>query len=257
MNSVLIAKLFAGPIVIALASLAGKRWGPTIAGVIGGLPLIAACVMVTLWLAYGQDYTMTTAYSAPSGLWANAVYMIALGWSSRRFGWAGMLACGWLVYLAAAWTLAASGLAQQDWVRWGAIPALWISFYLLPRITEAPVARPLPHSELIARMAVALALVATLTTLSQQLGPSLTGVLSGGPVAATVIPAFTRARGDSNGVVYQVRGFLIGLIGFALSFLLLVPLAKHIGAWAALPSAVLAMTTSLALNWFSRRRSHA
>ncbi|GGP24013.1 hypothetical protein [Silvimonas iriomotensis] len=255
MNSVLIVKLCAGPLVIALASLAGKRWGPTFAGLIGGLPLIASCVMVTLWLAYGQDYTMATAFSAPSGLWANALYMIALGWSARRFGWAGMLACGWAVYLVSAWALAASGLAQQDWVRWGAIPALWGALYLLPAIDGAPIPRPLPHSELFARMAVALALVATLTTLSQQLGTSLTGVLSGGPVAATVIPAFTRARGDSNGVVYQVRGFLIGLIGFGLSFLLLVPLAGHIGAWAALPAALVAAGTSLALNWFSRRRS--
>lgn len=253
MSLVVTTKLLAGPLVIAGASLAGKRWGPTAAGLIGGLPLIASCVITTLWLAYGKDYAMHTAASAPAGLWANCVYMLTLGYSSRYLGWAGMLACGWAAYLLTAWALAASGLAQQMWVCVSALPALLLSVPLLPKPAGPPVPAPLPRIELAARMLVAFALVAGLTTLSQTLGSTLTGVMSGGPVVATVIPAFTQAKGERNTLLFQLRGFLVGLVGFGLSFLLLVPLADVMGAWAAIPAALLAMSSSLALTWISRR----
>ena len=256
MSTVLVTKLLAGPLVIAAASLAGKRWGPTVAGLIGGLPLIASCVIATLWLAYGQDYALHTAATAPAGLWANAVYMLTLGYSSRYFGWAGMLACGWLAYLLSAWALAASGLANQQWVCFAALPALLLSVRLLPQPSGPAVGAHLPQIELLARMAVALVLVATLTTLSQRLGTALTGVMSGGPVVATVIPAFTQAKGERNTLLFQLRGFLVGLVGFGLSFILLVPLASVMGPWAAIPAAIVAMLSSVLLTAISRRRAH-
>ncbi|GAB7129250.1 hypothetical protein JCM19000A_37580 [Silvimonas sp. JCM 19000] len=257
MSLALATKLLAGPIVIGLASLAGKRWGPNVAGMIGGLPLVAGCVTLALWLAFGQDYALATARSAPSGLWANAVYMLALGYTFGRLGWRGSLLCGWLAYLAVAVTLALTGLAQQQWVCISALGALALAIKLLPRPTGLPRGAPMPHSELAIRMAAAFVLVAGLSSLSQTLGQSLTGVLSGGPVAATVIPAFTMLSGDRNALLFQLRGFLTGLIGFGLCFLALPALAQLMGGWAAIPAALIAMGTSMVLSTISRRRARA
>ncbi|KPC53315.1 hypothetical protein [Amantichitinum ursilacus] len=257
MSLALATKLLAGPLVIGLASLAGKRWGPNVAGLIGGLPLVAGCVTLALWMAFGQDYALATARSAPSGLWANAVYMLALGYSFGRLGWRGSLLCGWIVYLAVAITLAVTGLAQNQWVCIGALGALALAIKLLPQPSGMPHAVHMPHSELAVRMAVAFVLVVGLSSLSQTLGKSLTGVLSGGPVAATVIPAFTMASGDRNALLFQLRGFLTGLIGFGLCFLALPVLAASMGGWAALPAGLIAMGASMLLTTISRRRARA
>ncbi|WP_432721864.1 hypothetical protein R0381_002039 [Jeongeupia wiesaeckerbachi] len=248
MSSVIAVKLFAGPLVIGLASLAGKRWGPAAAGLLGGLPLIAACVIAALWLEHGQDYALAAASAAPAGLWANIVYMLALGFASRRFGWPGMLACGWLIYLCTAVALAFGGLAHSLPLGVTALAGLLIAVgWLLPRIV------PLPKIEIATRMAAAFALVVSLTALTLPLGPALTGVLSAGPVAATVIPAFTLANAGRDAVLVQLRGFLTGLVGTGASLLCLAPLAAHLGGWAALPAAAIALGAGYGANLLMQR----
>ncbi|BCL74341.1 hypothetical protein JHS3_00770 [Jeongeupia sp. HS-3] len=259
MDGVLAVKLFAGPLVIGLASLAGKRWGPAAAGLLGGLPLIAACVITALWLEHGQDYAVATASAAPVGLWANVAYMLALGFASRhfagrRFGWAGMLACGWIVYLFAAIALARSGLAHSLPVGIASLAGLLLAArYVLPKPAAPPVIVPLPRIELVTRMSAALLLVASLTGLAQILGPALTGVLAAAPVAGAVIPAFTLANAGRDAVLVQLRGFLTGLVGTGASFLCLPALAAHLGGWAALPATLIAVACGYGANFLMQR----
>ncbi|QHS10034.1 hypothetical protein [Sinimarinibacterium sp. NLF-5-8] len=66
-------KLFASPLLIGLASLAGRRWGPTAAGLLGGLPLVGGPVIIAIWLEQGLDYTQPAVAAAPAGMWANIV----------------------------------------------------------------------------------------------------------------------------------------------------------------------------------------
>ncbi|AOY01591.1 hypothetical protein [Jeongeupia sp. USM3] len=254
MDSVIAVKLFAGPLVIGLASLAGKRWGPAAAGLLGGMPLIAACVVTALWLEHGRDYALAAASAAPAGLWANIVYMLALGFASRRFGWFGMLVCGWIAYLLVAIGLAYGGLAHSVPLGIAALAGLLIAAgLLLPKPSAPPRIVPLPKIELATRMLAAFVLVAGLTAVTLPLGPALTGVLSAGPVAATVIPAFTLANAGRDAVLVQLRGFLTGLVGTGASFLCLAPLAAHLGAWAALPAAAIALGAGYGANLLMQR----
>ncbi|KAF0811272.1 hypothetical protein IGB42_04261 [Andreprevotia sp. IGB-42] len=259
MNSVIAVKLLAGPLVISAASIAGKRWGPAAAGLLGGLPLIASCVIAALWLEFGQDYAVAVASAAPAGLWANIGYMLALGFAcryfeQRRLGWLGMLLCGWLVYLLLAIVLAAANLAHSVPAALLALPGLLLAArFVLPKPQAPPRIVRLPRVELFARMAAALLLVGTLTGLTRLLGPGVTGILSPGPVAATVIPAFTLANAGSDAVLLQLRGFLTGLIGTGVSFMCLAPLAAQMGAWAVLPATLTAVGAGLAANWLMQR----
>lgn len=243
----LATKLFVSPLLIGLASLAGKRWGPALSGLLGGLPLVAAPVVLVLWLDSGPEVALRAALTAPVGVWATMTYLLVFGFASRRLAWWGALGVGWAAYLGTASFLHYAGLDQQHWLGVLVIPTLYFAAVrVLPR--PATPARPvhLPSLELLARIAAAVALVTLLTTAAALIGPDFTGVLAGAPVAATVIPAFTLAMAGRDPLLRALRGFLTGLMGFAAFFLVLAALMPALHALALLPAAAAAVTIGFA-----------
>ena len=57
----LLLKLTIVPLFIALVTLAGKRWGTRLAGILGGLPVIAGPIVVILALEQGQAFGVQAA----------------------------------------------------------------------------------------------------------------------------------------------------------------------------------------------------
>ncbi|MFC7422261.1 hypothetical protein ACFQNF_20585 [Iodobacter arcticus] len=251
-SSALLVKLFAAPLLIGAASLAGRRWGPQIAGLLGGLPLVAIPIVLALWLEYGSEYAIKVAGAASAGLWANVVYMLVLAHASRYFSWQGTILCGWAAYLLTALILVWSGLALSPIAGISVLAGLWIAIYFIPR-PEAINSSSLPKIELYARMVAALLLVLALSSLSLLLGSTMTGVLAGFPVAATVIPAFTLANAGRNALLLQLRGFLMGLTGFSMFFLVWTPMASHIGLLAFIPAVITALATGMLVKFLSHR----
>lgn len=239
-------KLFAAPLLIGLASLAGRRWGPNVAGLMGGLPLVGAPVILAVWLSHGTDYAEPAALAAPAGLWANIVYMLVVGWVSARLRWYTAIPFGWLCYLGTALLIDLSGHAQSAWLGLAALPGLWTAArYVLPKPATLPPRVHLPPVELLARMAAAAALVVSLTTATELIGPQFTGLLSGAPVAAVVIPAFTFVTAGRDALLLTLRGFLTGLIGFGVFFLILGHTMQALGYYALLPSLLGGVATGL------------
>ena len=117
------------------------------------------------------------------------------------------------------------------------LPVLWFgATRVLPKPAAIPTSMALPRIELFARMIAAALIVWTLATISSYLGTHLTGVLAGAPVAATVIPAFTMANSGRDALLITLRGFLSGMMGFAVFFLILGHSMDSLGAWAVLPA---------------------
>lgn len=228
----LFVKLLVSPILIGLASLAGKRWGTGVSGLLGGLPLVGAPVVLVLWFGDAATGTQAAA-TAPVGVWATMAYLLAFGWISHQRHWARVLAASWCVYLAIAALLHFSGLDRSPVMAWGVLPVLLLAAARgLPAPTMAPRSAHLPRQELIARMVAALLLVLGLTTAASHIGAGFTGVLAGAPVAATVIPAFTLALAGRDALLRALRGFLTGLVGFASFFLTLSAALPPYGGWA-------------------------
>lgn len=245
LSAALATKLFAAPLLIGLASLAGKRWGPAVAGMLGGLPLVGAPVVIALWLGDGRAAAHAAIDSAPIGVWATMSYLLVYGFISRRLQWPLALACSWVCYLAIASLLHYSGLDQLHWMGLLVLPALLLAAALVlpkPQAISPPV--HLPHSELLARMLAAAALVLLLTALASRIGPDFTGVLAGAPVAASVIPSFTLALAGRDALLRTLRGFLTGQMGFAVFFLVLAP-ALALGPVAWLLATLVGIATSL------------
>jgi hypothetical protein len=256
MAAVLLVKLFAAPALIGLASLAGRRWGPNVAGLFGGLPLVGGPVVLALWLTQGQAYAVDVARAAPVGVWANIAYMLAFGYASARLGWRGSLMLAWLAYLAVALVLNQLGLANSLLLGLLVLPSLWLSArYGLPRPALQSVPAHLPRIELWARIGVAALLVLSLTGASALLGPTLTGVFAGAPVSATVIPSFTLARGGRDPLLWTLRGFLTGLMGFVVFFLVLGQAWPYWGGGAPVAALVAGVLTGVVATRLARRSS--
>lgn len=241
LSAALFVKLLVSPLLIGLASLAGKRWGTGLSGLLGGLPLVGAPVVLVLWLGDAATGAQAAA-AAPVGVWATMCYLLAFGWISRGRHWARVLAASWCIYLTVAALLHFSGLDHSRLMAWGILPLLLLAAARgLPEPTTPPRSAHLPRQELIARMAAALMLVLGLTTVATHIGAGFTGVLAGAPVAATVIPAFTLALAGRDALLRALRGFLTGLVGFAGFFLTLSAALPDCGGWAWLLATLVAI----------------
>lgn len=237
MSVVLAVKLLLSPALIGLASLAGKRWGPHIAGLMGGLPLVGGPIVLALWLLHGQAYATEVSLSAPVGVWASMTYLLMLGFVSARWSWYLAIPFAWLCYFVVALLIDAAGLSQSLVMSIAILPVLWFgATRVMPKPAAIPASMALPRIELFARMIAAALLVWTLATVSSYLGTHLTGVLAAAPVAATVIPAFTMANSGRDALLITLRGFLGGMMGFAVFFLILGNSMSAIGAWALIPA---------------------
>lgn len=255
MSAALLVKLFAAPLLIGLASLAGKRWGPSIAGLLGGLPLVGGPVVVALWLTSGPQYAHEVALAAPAGVWANIAYFLILGRVSANWRWYTAIPFAWACYLLAGIAISAAGLAHSLVLGLAIIPAGWLAatrWLSKPQSVPGPV--HLPHVELLARIAAAAALVISLTAASDLLGSELTGILTGAPIAAVVIPAFTLANAGRDAMLIALRGFLTGMMGFAVFFLILAPAIAPLGALAFLPATIGGVGVGFAATWLMKRR---
>lgn len=245
LSAALLTKLFASPLLIGLASLAGKRWGPGLSGLLGGLPLVAAPIVLALWLSEGPAIAHRVALTAPIGVWATMTYLLVFGFASARFRWQVSLLLGWIAYLALAALLHYSALDSQHWLGLAVLPVLlFAATRLLPRALAAPLPVELPHHELLARMLAAVALVSLLTWAATLIGPEFTGVFAGAPVAATVIPSFTFAMAGRDPLLRALRGFLSGQMGFAAFFLVFAATMPRLGALAWLPATLTGVAVS-------------
>jgi hypothetical protein len=251
-SSVLAAKLLLSPILIGLASLAGRRWGAHIAGLMGGLPLVGGPIVLALWLSHGQAYATEVSLAAPVGVWASMTYLLTLGFISARWPWYFAIPFAWVCYFLVALLIDAAGLSQSLAMGIAILPALWFgAIRVLPKPAAIPASMALPRIELFARMIAAALLVWTLATISSFLGTHLTGVLAGAPVAATVIPAFTMANSGRDALLITLRGFLSGMMGFAAFFLILGNSMSALGAWALIP----ALLGGVAVGLFATHRA--
>jgi hypothetical protein len=105
----------------------------------------------------------------------------------------------------------------------------------------------------------ALALVLALTALAGQLGPKLSGLLAPFPVIASVLAVFTHAHHGEHDLLRIMRGFVVGLVAYALFCFTLALALRSLGTAAsfALASGAALATQALVLTMTLRRPAGA
>lgn len=231
---ILFFKFLGAPLLIALASLAGKRFGPNLAGLLSGLPVIAGPIILALWLEHGTAYAAEVAWMLPVGQAPLAAYLLAfVGLVQRGRHWSLCLLAGWSAFLLVAAVCVHAALPYAL-LAVGGIALMLLAGLTLPTPVPGPIAS-LPVAEIVARMIAAMVLVVTVTSISARIGVAWTGILAAFPVAGSVMPAFTLARSGPSATLLLLRGFVSGLLGLSICFLLLAVLLPIWGGWAFVP----------------------
>lgn len=262
----LILKLLLTPALIGAASLAGRRWGPSVSGWLVGLPLTSGPVIFFLALSHGEAFASAAAVGTLSGTFAECTFCLAYAWLARRAGWPLTLGISCLAFLVPAIALQYLALPLAL-VFLLVIMALTLTLCLMPPRAEterkpAPQAREpltkraLPRWDIPARMVLATSLVLLLTGAAPALGPRLSGLLATFPLYASILSTFAHRLEGPDAAAGVLRGLLMGLYAFASFFLVLALLIERVGIAPAFAAAiVVALTIQAGSLWVLRRAS--
>lgn len=212
---VVLVKLLLAPACVLAVSLAGRRWGVAVAGVLGGLPVVAGPILVVLTLVHGRAFGAEAAEGTLLGLAALTLFVVVYGRVSERAGPPASLLVGWgafLVGVAVLQLFDPPPVVSLVVVGAGFVVGLAL---LPPPAQEPPAPGPPPWWDLPARALAALILVVALTAASGALGPGLSGLLAPFPIITSVLAVFTHVHGGAGQVRVLLRNFLRGFYGFA------------------------------------------
>lgn len=221
----LLFKILLAPVLIALISLAGRKWGPGIAGWLLGIPFNGGPILLFMALEQGPQFASRAALGSLIGVLAWSAFALAYAHACLRLQWWASTLLGWLVYFLVATLLLHVAL--------GVIAAFVVVCIVLALILHAfpkvgPPRSPTSYHwyDLWLRMATASFMVVTLTGLAALLGPMASGVLSTFPAYTTILAVFSHHH-EAAAAVHTLKGVVIGLYTFATFFLVLSPALVH------------------------------
>ena len=212
--TLLAAKIFLSPLCVLAVSLAGRRWGVAVAGMLGGLPVVAGPILLVETLLHGRDFGADAAAGTLLGLAALTAFVVVYGRVAVAAGPVRSVLCGWTAFLLGVAIL--SPVQPPPVLSLVLVAACFaLGLRLLPPAPGLPAAVAPPWWDLPARALAALGLVLTLTAVSGALGPHLSGLLAPFPIITSVLAVFTHAHGGVAQVGVLLRNFLFGFYGFA------------------------------------------
>ena len=198
----LVAKILLSPLCVVAVSMAGRRWGVAIAGVLGGLPVVAGPILLVETLLHGRGFGADAAAGTLLGLAALSAFVVVYGRDAASAGPLPSVLCGWTAFL-----LGVAVLSPFHPPLLVAL-ALVATCFALGLKLLAPASGVLeataapPWWDLPARALAALGLVLALTAVSGALGPHLSGLLAPFPIITSVLAVFTHAHGGADQVAF-------------------------------------------------------
>lgn len=243
--SLLIFKVVITALVVVAISVAIKRSGPTVGGVLMGLPITAGPGYVFLALQSSPHFVAQSAFFSFAIVSANLVYIAVYLLAAPRFGpFATVVIClaGWF---AIAFIIRA--VPTSLWLALGLNLATFVVSLPLIRAPRSSLPRQNRRAdwrELLFRAVAAGALVAIVVSASEAVGSSVTGIAMLFPVTLVTIGWVMQSRYGVDEAVSVMTGALIALPGFAVSIMMLYLLAEPIG-----PPVALTISLLISLSW--------
>lgn len=207
------------PVLVALMSLAARRWGATIGGLIMGLPWMTGPVTFFLALDKGTAFGVRACLGIELAVWGMGAFILAYGFLARVAPWWLCLPAAIAGYFAvAAWT---GGIDLPLWLAAVISAGVLIgTFLLLPTPRTLAVPGVLPWWDIPARMLATFLVVAAIMFSADRLGPQLSGIAASYPVIMTVIGSFTHHQWGPDAVLRILRGTTLSLLAFVAFFLI-------------------------------------
>ncbi len=211
-------KLVLVPTFLLLVSLAGRRWGASVAGWLAGLPVVAGPIVVLVAYEQGDEFAAVASLAALAAVFAAVAFGAAYSHASTRMRWPSSLAVG-----LCAWSVAAACLALLPntlpvscaVAALGLIGARWV----FPATGSPEVSRSRGSGELGLRMIAGAALTLIVTGLANVVGSRWSGLLAVFPVLGSVLAVFSHRSQGAAFAGTLLRALATGLYSLATFFL--------------------------------------
>lgn len=259
MDVIFLFKLAVVPSLIAGITLAGRRWGPAVAGWLSAFPVVAGPILAFMAIEQGAAFTTKAATATLSAVLAILAFGIAYAWAATQHRWPLSLAAGFVAYALAVTGLNAGALMLQ-----ASVPLVLGALLLAPRLypTAAPATQAAapatgkPNRDMPLRMLSGAALVWTVTHFAATMGPGLSGVFAMFPVMGSVLVVFSHHQSGGAHAIELLRGMVLGYYAFA-SFCVVLTLAlpsMHVApAFACAFGTALLIQTATRFGWLRRQ----
>ena len=225
---VLAFKLFITPFLIGSVTLIGRRWGSAISGLLIGLPLTSGPISFILAYEYGLEFASQSAVGNLAGQISNCIFCLTYIRAARSGSW-----------LISSMTAIAAFFTSTfilNLLSWQLLPAFFVLLLvivvagrLIPRHTLTADAFISPPWDLPARIATGTSLVVLLTTVANELGPQLSGLISPFPAFSVIFAAFTHSQQGAKSASNLLRGVVVGSGSYAMFFLIVGELLTSTG----------------------------
>ena len=250
--SLLTVKVIGTPAIVGGATLAGRRWGPTVAGWLGGLPLASGPLTLFLAIEQSPRFAALSATATLAGLLGVSTFAVVFCNLASRCPWPLPVFAGLASYLVVAAAVRVTPIPAYAGFGFSLV-ALTTAIRLVgsPGSPER-ISRP-PSWDIPARALAATVLVVGLSSVAASLGPRVVGLIAPFPIYASIMGGFTLALYGPFASIRLIRGVLMGLYGFACFYFAVALLATH-SVWIAF---VVATATAVGVQagsmWLIRR----
>ena len=250
---ILAFKLFLTPLLIVSVTLAGRRWGSAVSGLLIGLPLVSGPISFIIAFEHGLLFASQAAIGNLAGEISNTLFCLTYFLLAPRCSWplCSLTAVG-------SFFVATAVLNCITWQLW---PTFFIEvciivvcglllkpYALPPRMLTAP------RWDLPARIITATVLTFTLTTIADRLGPHLSCMISPFPAFSLIFAAFTHSQQGGKSAANLLRGVIVGSGGYSLFFLLVGALLPTLGILLTYLLATLIAVAAGALTFYATRK---
>lgn len=240
------------PLLTAATTVAARRWGARLGGIVSAFPAIVGPVLFILALQHGRGFAARAAAGTLLGLAGLAAFALAYGWAAAAGrSWPASLGLAWAAAAATstlAGAVAGDGSSARGLVV--AVASLVLAERILARGRAAAAApgsaapgsaapgstapgssapgftRPGPtapgsamagnpaETPIPIRMALTAALVLGLSAAAGALGPVTGGLLAALPVLASILAVLSHRDDGPAAAAELLRGMLAGMAGF-------------------------------------------
>jgi hypothetical protein len=211
-------KLLITPVFIGTATLAGRRWGPVVNGLLVSLPLTTGPISFILASEYGRKFASKAAAGNLAGQVSMCLFCLTYSLLAQKRYWQVSAIAAIAAFLATTFVL--------NRVSWQLLPAFitllsviaLVAFIVPQRRVALAVSAP-PRWDLPARMGIATMFVIVLTSVANVLGPQLSGLISTFPIFGVLFAVFTHFQQGPQAASNLLRGIVLGSVAYAAFFL--------------------------------------
>lgn len=204
------------PLVIGGVTIASKKWGNLVGGMIASLPWIAGPIMLFFTIEQGVDFAVNSVKGIMMGVVGVLAFCFAYIYSALKSKWYVSLLLAYLAFVVTTIFLkTCENIFNLDvWFAVAVVLSL-VGLKIFPKLeTQASTGQHLRY-DIYLRMVIITVFVALITYLAKILGPTWSGILTPFPIITAILAAFTHYTQGAYGTSIILRGMLTGFIGFA------------------------------------------